>query len=552
MSIGIRLPRALHPVKEMDDTRAQRITIIGANGSGKTRFMDEMTELCGEHAYCMDVLTAFFPELSESTRPGSIDVLYRQAVLQQPFLRTDAVSQLDKIFYLLFSDEIRNLLDIKQKLRSKNSRDKIPESRFDMVRRHWERIFPGNRFVRQGSRIMFGTGSGRDLITIDNLSQGEKAVLYYLAGVLFAMPEAVVFIDSPGLFLHPAIRQTLWDTVEQMRPDCTFIYNSVDVDFVTSRTRNTCLWVKSYDSDRHAWDYDLLSQTSLSEDLMIELAGSRKPVLFIEGDDRHSIDMRLYSQVFRDRTVRPLGSCNKVIETVRTFNDLNSMHHLQSMGIVDRDRRTDSEVGYLRQKQIMVPDVAEIENIFLLPEVVRVMAKRRGKNGKRIVTHMHADIVKMFRRQLEDQALQHTRHKVKRDVECRIDARFSCITAMETHIRQLINKLEPRAHYNRLRKEFILLVDNKDLYGILRVFNHKPMLAAVNVHGQLGYKSPQDYVAGVIDTLKGNDADSRNLRNAILHVLHADVPDTDESKQKTETYNPTIEKDEKGTRHSEE
>ena len=61
MSIGIRLPRALHPVKEMDDTRAQRITIIGANGSGKTRFMDEMTEFCGEHAYCMDVLTAFFP-----------------------------------------------------------------------------------------------------------------------------------------------------------------------------------------------------------------------------------------------------------------------------------------------------------------------------------------------------------------------------------------------------------------------------------------------------------------------------------------------------------
>lgn len=522
MGKGITLPRALHPVREMDVASARRITIIGANGSGKTRFMDEMTELCGDHAYCMDVLTAFFPELSESTRPGSIDVLYREAVLQQPFLRTDAVSQLDKIFYLLFSDEIHNLFDIKSKLKGNGPKAKLPESRFDMVRRHWERIFPGNKFVRNGSRIMFGTGSGRDLITIDNLSQGEKAVLYYLAGVLFAMPDAVVFIDAPSLFLHPAIRQTLWDTVEQMRPDCTFIYNSVDVDFVTSRTRNTCLWVKSYDSDAHAWDYDLLSQTPLSDDLMIELAGSRKPVLFIEGDDRHSIDIRLYSQVFRDRTVRPLESCNKVIETVRTFNDLNSMHHLQSMGIVDRDRRTDAEVDYLRQKQIMVPDVAEIENIFLLPEVVRVMANRRAKNGKKIVTRMHADIVRMFRRQLEDQALQHTRHKVKRDVECRIDARFSCITAMETHIRQLINKLEPRAHYNRLRKEFITLADNNDLYGILRVFNHKPMLAAVNIHGQLGYKSPQDYIAGVIETLKGNDNDSSRLRNAILHVLHAD------------------------------
>lgn len=531
MGNGFTLPRAVHPVKKMDATRMRQITIIGANGAGKSRFMDEMTELCGDHAYCMDVLTAFFPELSESTRPGSVDVLYREAVLRQPFLRTDAVSQLDKIFYLLFLDEITNLFDVKKNLRQHGSKTKLPESRFDLVRRHWERIFPGNRFVRNGSRIMFGTGSGGDLITIDKLSQGEKAVLYYLAGVLFAMPDAVVFIDSPSLFLHPAIRQSLWDTVEQLRPDCTFIYNSVDVDFVTSRTRNTCLWVKSYNSESHAWDYDVLSQTPLSEDLMIELAGSRKPVLFIEGDDRHSIDMRLYSQVFSDRTVRPLGSCNKVIETVRAFNDLNSMHHLQSMGIVDRDRRTMQEVEYLRQKQIMVPDVAEIENIFLLPEVVRVMAKRRGKNGKRIVTRIHADIVKMFRRQLDEQALQHTRHKVKRDVECRIDARFSCITAMETHIRQLINKLEPRAHYNRLRKEFVKLADSSDLYGILRVFNHKPMLSAVNVHGQLGYKSPQDYIAGVIETLKGNDEDSKNLRNAILHILHADEITEDIKKQ---------------------
>ena len=97
MGNGFTLPRAVHPVKKMDATRMRQITIIGANGAGKSRFMDEMTELCGDHAYCMDVLTAFFPELSESTRPGSVDVLYREAVRRQPFLRTDAVSQLDKM-----------------------------------------------------------------------------------------------------------------------------------------------------------------------------------------------------------------------------------------------------------------------------------------------------------------------------------------------------------------------------------------------------------------------------------------------------------------------
>lgn len=499
-------------------------TIIGANGAGKSRFMEEMTEMCGDRAYCLDVLTAFFPERAESTRSGSIDVQYRQAVRRNPFLRTDAVSQLDKLFYMMFADELEHLLEIKKQLEEKGPKARVPKSKLDHVRANWERLFPGNRLVRKGNDVMFGTESGKDLITAGKLSQGEKAVLYYLTAIQFAMPGAVVFIDSPSLFIHPAILRHLWDAIEQLRPDCTFVYNSVDVDFVTSRTRNTYLWVKRYDSERHEWDYEVLRDTGLSEDLLVQLAGSRKPVLFIEGDDTHSIDMKLYSRVFPEWTVRPLGSCNKVIETVRSFNDLNSMHHLESRGIVDRDRRTQQEVEYLRNKNIMVPEVAEVENIFLLPEVVRVMAKRRGKDGGRIEKRLRRDVLRMFRQHLDEQALQHTRHKIKRDVECRIDARFSCITAMETHIRQLIYKLDPRGHYNRLCKEFRQLADRQDYYGVLRVFNHKPMLAACDVHGQLGYKSPADYISGVLAVLKEQSDDARRIRESVKYVLKVPAP----------------------------
>ena len=533
----IRLPKSLHAVKEPDGESIRRITIIGANGSGKTRFMDEMTELCGDNAFCMNVLSAFYPDKSESVRRGSIDALYRELMLAQSYLRADAVTQLDKVFYRLLADEMQNLLDIKTHLGRGGNPRRLPLSRLDKVSRHWERIFPANRIVRSDGRMMFSTGAGGDLIPLDKLSQGEKAVLYYLAGALFAMPGAVVFIDAPSLFIHPAIVNTLWDTIEALRPDCTFVYNSVDVDFVTGRAANACLWVKSYDSDSHAWDYDLLEKTPLSDELMVELAGNRRPVLFIEGDDRHSIDMRLYSLAFPDMKVRPLGSCNKVIETVRTFNDLNSMHHLQSMGIVDRDRRTDAEVEYLRQKKILVPDVAEVENIFLLPEVIRTMATRRGKNADKILSKVRANVLRQFRAHIDEQALQHTRHKIKRDVECRIDARFNCITAMETHLRQLVNKLQPRSHYNRLRNEFLRLAEADDYLGILRVFNHKPMLSNCNLHGMLGYKSPSDYIYGVLDMLKTDSNDATHVRNAILHILHADRQDAQEKNGQTQSNN---------------
>lgn len=104
----------------------------------------------------------------------------------------------------------------------------------------------------------------------------------------------------------------------------------------------------------HAWEYEVLEPGKLTEGIFVDLIGTRKPVLFIEGDARHSIDARLYPLVFPDKTVRPLGSCDKVIESTRTFNDLKNMHHLESQGIVDRDRRTDPEVDYLRRKSVMV------------------------------------------------------------------------------------------------------------------------------------------------------------------------------------------------------
>lgn len=515
------LPRSLKPLKEDAPGNARQISIIGANGAGKSRFMQEMIDLCGDRAFSLNVLTAFFAENAEDTCPGSIDWLYRQATINLPYLRADAVSRLDKIFYLLFADELENLIELKEHRGKRVSH--APKSKFDKVRDVWERIFPGNRIVRRNGRIFFATGAGDDLIDASILSQGEKAVLFYLGGVLFAPENAVIFIDSPSLFIHPAILGNLWDTIEQLRSDCRFIYNSVDVDFVSSRSDNACLWIKSYNSERHAWDYDFLAATPLSDQLMVELAGSRRPVLFIEGDESNSIDMKLYSIVFPDRKVKPLGSCNKVIETVRSFNDLNAMHHLESRGIVDRDRRTDSEVEYLRQKQVFVPDVAEVENFFLLPEVVKIMARRRGKDPRRVADKVQREIMRLFRNHADAQALQHTRHKMKRDVECRIDARFTCITAMETHIRQLINKLQPRAYYNKLRREFFALVDNYDYYGVLRVFNHKPMLGQCNVHGMLGFKTPTEYIAATLEAMKGNDADAEKLRQAIRHSLHADL-----------------------------
>ena len=518
----LRLPSltAGRPLPELPDVR--QISIIGGSAAGKSRFMEELTNLNSSRAYCISALSAPFPEREESSRPGSIDMLFAEVARTRPYMRTDAVSELDKLAYMLFADEFEYLLTVKERKQSGSRAVKLTTTKLDRIVSLWERVFPGNRIVRTPGQLMFSTASGSDLISLQRLSRSEQAVLYYAAAVLYAMPSAVIFVDSPSLFIHPSLLTNLWNAIEELRPDCTFVYNSVDVEFVSSRTSNSCIWVKSYDVDNVTWEYEVLPPGKMSDEIFVDLIGTRKPVLFIEGDARHSIDARLYPLVFPDCTVRPLGSCDKVIETTRTFNDLRSMHHLESKGIVDRDRRTDPEVGYLRRKSVMVPEVAEVENLFLLEGVVKAMARRRGRDPRMVFDKVAHSVVAEFGRRYDEQALQHVRHRVKREVECRIDARFPCITAMETHLRSLINLLAPRKHYDELRARFKEILSGKDYGEILKVFNHKPMLGDCGIARLLGYSNRDEYIAGVIATLKEGGPEGEAIREAIRFCFRLD------------------------------
>ena len=243
-------------------------------------------------------------------------------------------------------------------------------------------MFPKNDVQRSGGKIKFTNRLGDNALQSPPAVGGrESRVLLYRRDAVCSGSGSVIFVDSPTLFLHRSITQSLWTTIEGHRPDCTFVYMTHDIEFPTSRTDNVTVWVRGCNIQAETWDYEIIRpHESLSDQLIIDLMGSRKPVLFVEGDSTHSLDFRLYSLIFPEYTVKPMGSCNKVIETVRSVNDIQGFHHLDSRGIVDRDRRNAKEVDYLRQKKIYVPDVAEIENIMMLEGVIRTVARVHGKD----------------------------------------------------------------------------------------------------------------------------------------------------------------------------
>ncbi len=501
----------------------RQVTIIGANGAGKTRFCNKLVEQCGEQAYRISALRAIFPV--EDNRPqlkGSIEERFDKLNQNMQQVVNTARSEFDKLSYVMLIDEFRDLMNFKAH-QLMGEAIELPKTKLDKVVKMWQEVFPKNKVLRENGKILFTTEGQSDKYSSLRLSDGEKAVLYYLGAVLYAMEDAVIFVDDPETFIHPSIMHTLWNVIEEMRPDCTFVYSTHDVDFASSRVDNKCVWVKDFNPEMETWDYEVLSSsTNLSDSLYIDLLGTRKPVLFVEGDDEHSIDSRLYSLVFPEYTVKALGSCNKVIESVRSFNGLEALHHLDSWGIVDRDRRDEKEVEYLRKKKILVPNVAEIENILMLEGVVRAVAKYRHKNENDVFASVSRSVIKNFDNEIKQQALMHTRHRVKHDIEIRVDMKFRNISALEDHMIDLVNEINPRGIYEMLCREFHVYVQKKDYDKVLMVYNQKLMLTQSGVAGLCGLKSREEYIKIVLKILKGNGREATAIRKAIKQCFGLD------------------------------
>lgn len=502
---------------------ARQILVIGANGAGKSRFARRiLADMPGE-SFQLSPLAALYGAFDPSApATSSIDGLYAERVLRSPLTfsatPTPPPSQAERLLALMIHDEVTNLL--RHKVESHlGSRSRMQPTALDRVLDLWRDMFPDNQVLLREGALTFTSSDGGERPQM-KLSPGEKLALYYFGAALYAPKDALIAVESPELFLHPSTLRRLWDKMEALRPDCRFLYVTHDLDFASTRSAATTVWVRSCSPDADTYDYDLLPPDSqLSEEMYMTILGSRRPVMFIEGDDTRSIDGKLYPLIFPDYTVKALGSCDRVIESTRVFNSLNAFHHLDSCGIVDRDRRSDQEVEYLRRKRVMVPEVAEIENLLMLEEVVRTVASAHRRDENKAFHKVKNAVMNQFKADIRQQALLHTRHRVKRTVEHRIDGRFANISKLEDHLADMVDAINPRAIYEEFCRDFHNYIATDDYASVLRVYNQKSMLSQSNVGSLTGCGDKQSYITAILHLLKAEGPAAQRLRTAIRAAL---------------------------------
>lgn len=260
------------------------------------------------------------------------------------------------------------------------SRPELPRTKIDELMDVWDLVFPQRKLIFKSSRFYAAKdASSEEKYSALEMSDGERGVLYLASQILSLDHGRIVIVDEPETHLHGSIMVNLWAALERARPDCQFVYITHDVNFAARHQHADKYWIKSYDGK--LWDYEKIEEEDLPQDLLFEILGSRKDVLFVEGT-KDSLDTRLYSLLFPRFNVIPCGSCVTVVERTKAFSGCPALSWCKVRGVVDRDYRSDYEISANKEDGVYTLGVAEVENLFIVEPLLRKMMDHMGKKGQ--------------------------------------------------------------------------------------------------------------------------------------------------------------------------
>ena len=85
-------------------------------------------------------------------------------------------------------------------------------------------------------------------------------------------------------------------------------------------------------------------------------------------------------------------------------------------------------------------------------------------------------MISLFDKDVETQALLHTRHRLRRQIEYMIDRKLDTIEELAQHIETLTEGIDTKEMYENICGEFRNYVMREDYPSILKVYNQKGML----------------------------------------------------------------------------
>lgn len=381
----------------------------------------------------------------------------------------------------------------------------------EKIKEIWEDVILHRKIKICAGKIEISNRDEEKYYNGSEMSDGERAIFYFIGEILCAKENSLIIIDEPENHLHKSILVRLWNAIEASRTDCVFLYITHNLEFASSRINSQIIWVKEFLGE-DSWKYDLLDDVNTSDSLKLEIMGNRQKVLLVEGTPSKSIDRKLYSKVYREYNILPMESCNAVIQTTKAYNQTHNLHYVEVKGIVDRDRRDDEEILRLKEKNIFVPEVSEIENLFLLTDVIRIVAEKQDKKEiDQIVLEVQEKTFEFLGNKIEEQALLFTKQRNMNYIIQKINKSASTIEEYKSNLNELVSLADLRSIYDQEIERMNKIIADRDYTMALKVINNKGLLPYTELPNKFGWKKDY-YIDYVLLLLEKNDEVGNRLK----------------------------------------
>lgn len=508
------------------------IVIVGANGSGKTRFGAWIESNSPEKNLVLRVLAQKSLTFPDNIRSMDLDkscnLLHsgHQDITPDKYAEgkkshkyggqpiTALQNDYEALLTHLFSEE--NEVSSQYRNDSKLSGEKkvpVPTTKLDKIKAIWEKILPHRTLIiGKGTITIQSSANNPRSYKASEMSDGERVIFYLIGQCLCAPVSGIIVIDEPELHLHKSILYALWNKIERERSDCLFVYLTHDIDFAISRNGFKKINLESFDGENWTWSF-IKESEGVPENLDLEIRGSRNKVLLVEGING-SIDVQFYQNIFEDFLVKPCAGCSNVINYTKALRANSDFHHQDIYGLIDRDRRSDEEIRALEEDKIYTLKVAEVENLLITPEILEIVSKHLKfdpvEKRKAVEKFVFDELSKELENQKQLHVIDEIRHRLSHTCLDKIEG-----IPLPDFIKKTVDDGDIR---NKIKEKFNNIVKTKNYIDLLCFYNRKTIASSVGcVFGLKNRELPE-----LVLRLSRDKTFMEELRTSVLKYLPAE------------------------------
>ena len=432
------VPRISGDPIELSVNNGDQLFIVGPNGSGKSALIQHFVSHTGT-----DKIKRITAQRQTSLISGTIGFtpaqrkgFYRDYL---SYNRKDTSRYLDQysskeqsaILYDLdhkyntINEDIANNVGKQDFAKAAEIRREFP-SPFYQINKLLDHVKLSVRLERAEDRSIIAKHLQGQSFDIPKMSDGERSAIIIAAHVITAERGTVLLIDEPEKHLHRSIVQPFLSALFNLRPDCTFIISTHEIALPIANTEAQVLILRScqWEGDECvAWDAKVIEPNSqLPDEIKRAILGSRKRMLFVEGDSNKSLDFSLYKIIFPDISVHPWGSCTEVEGVVKELRKLRVEHDIKAFGLIDRDDRL-NDIEELSKIGVFALEVYSVESLYYCREAIASVAHQQanstGANANELiesVTQNTFEILKTNTKIAKEMAARRCERQVRQTV----------------------------------------------------------------------------------------------------------------------------------------